>query len=372
MNDSQLDAFAPAPPLTKPEPVQLEPVTQRELSALLNHLSQLIGEIQEEVERQAPRRIPVVLEQHRTRVYQAMTALGEWINGFLAERPAPAILQQVRQQVVTQIRDWSRGSPLLQYSLDRARSKRGVRELVQHLLDDRPTGADVAALVLNDFYKYSIGGMAFRGRLRLLTEALELNVLSRANAGNKDVRILSLHVGGADELKTLAQDVTFATVAHVTCLDESPDALRDVARSLPAEMRKNFSVVRIEAQHYATSPHRPAEPFDIIYSVSLFEHLKMEQAARLIEDCHSLLGPHGILLAGSVTSKIPSSEQVLRAWLTEQDREYRDEAAWRQVFARSGFDAGRLRFDYEPLKANVVVRAERVIGDFPPSTGRIL
>jgi predicted SAM-dependent methyltransferase len=97
----------------------------------------------------------------------------------------------------------------------------------------------------------------------------------------------------------------------------------------------------------------------VIYGVSIFEHLETDSASRLARNCHTLLASGGILLAGSVTPKVPTSEQILRAWLTDWDLKYRDEATWRHVFARSGFDTTALRFEYERHRANVIVIAER-------------
>jgi hypothetical protein len=117
--------------------------------------------------------------------------------------------------------------------------------------------------------------------------------------------------------------------------------------------------VRADALRYASRPDRPGQPFDVIYGISLFEHLNLNQAIQLARDCHTLLTTGGVLLAGSVTPGMPASEQILRAWLTEWELQYRDEASWREVLNQSGFDVEHLRFDYEPLRANMLITAER-------------
>lgn len=348
-------------PLTTeaPQPAELDPTTQTDLTTHLNRLVFLIQEIQEQVDRQGAPYTPIVIEQHRGPFYRVMVALGDWINQFLASQPPPADILLVRHKVVTPIRDWSHTSPLLRHSLGKPRGKSSAPELVQRLLDNRPAGADIPSLVLNDFYKHSTGGIAYLGRLELLIEALAHETLRRAAAGSKPMRILSLHISGANELRTLLENETFAAVAQITCLDERAHVLREMAQNLPAHWKKNFLFVRADPLRYASSPHHPTRPFDLIYSVSLFEHLDLPQASQLARDCHDLLAPGGALLVGSVTPDVPPGEQVLRAWLTDWDLQYRDETTWRRVFATSGFAGAHLLFTYEPLGANVLIRAER-------------
>ena len=106
-------------------------------------------------------------------------------------------------------------------------------------------------------------------------------------------------------------------------------------------------------------PDRSSQPFDIIYGIGIFEHLKVDQAIQLAQDCRTLLTPGGVLYAGSVTVNIPAAEQILRAWLTGSELQYRDETSWRQIFTQAGFAASALRFAYERYKANVLIRAEK-------------
>ncbi len=118
--------------------------------------------------------------------------------------------------------------------------------------------------------------------------------------------------------------------------------------------------VHADALRYAERLNRSSEQFDIIYGVSIFEHLGTNSASRLARDCCTLLAPGGILLAGSVTPSIPASEQILRAWLTDWDLHYRDEATWRALLSHAGFDAASLRLQYERHRANVLISAEKV------------
>jgi len=303
--------------------------------------------------------MPSILAANRTTLYRAMDALGGGILDFLAEEPLPAEVRAVKEQIVCQVHEWSTTSPLIRHSLGKPRGQGSDPELVKQLLGGRPAGADIPSLILNDFYMHSVGGLAYRGRVGLIVKALQQAVSLHAATGADPVRILSLHVSGAGEILSLAQDETFAEVAEVTCIDSRPVALRDARNSLKGQLKRRCSFVHADALHYAERPDRPRHPYHVIYGVSIFEHLGMSSASRLARDCHILLASGGILLAGSVTPSVPASEQILRAWLTDWDLQYRDEVAWRHVFARSGFDATALRFEYERYGANVLISAEK-------------
>jgi hypothetical protein len=288
-----------------------------------------------------------------------MDTLGVGIVDFLAEEPRPDEVQAVREQIVRKVREWSSTSPLIRHSLGKPRGQSSDPELVQRLLGGRPTGADIPSLILNDFYMHSVGGLAYRSRVGLLVKAVQQAVSLHAASGADPVQILSLHISGAGEILSLAQDETFTEVAEVTCIDSRPVALRDARNSLKGQLKRRCSFVHADALHYVERPDRPRHPYHVIYGVSIFEHLGMSSASRLARDCHVLLASGGILLAGSVTPGVPAGEQILRAWLTDWELQYRDEAAWRHVLARSGFDATALRFEYERHRANVLISAER-------------
>jgi hypothetical protein len=329
------------------------------LRSRLQQVAETLAQITADIKRATHIDMPIILAEHRATFYQAMESLGNGILAFLAEEPRPDEVQAVREQIVRQVREWSSTSPLIRHSLGKPRGQSSDPELVKRLMRGRPAGADIPSLILNDFYMHSVGGLAYRGRVGLLVKAMQQSVSRHAAAGADPVRVLSLHVSGAGEILSLAQDKTFAEVAEVTCIDSRPTALRDVRNSLEDQLQRRCSFVHADALHYAERPDRPRHPYHVIYGVSIFEHLETNSASRLARDCHTLLAPGAILLAGSITPSVPACEQILRAWLTDWDLQYRDETTWRQVFARSGFDANALRFEYEWYKANVIVSAER-------------
>lgn len=192
------DAAAPPPtPVEELGQPQLDPAVLSELAAHLDRLALVFNEIQEEADRPGASPIPSILAQHRTAVNRTAIAIGDRINEFLASGPAPSEIQALRQQVVAIVRELSRTSLILQFSLGKPRALGGDLELITWLLDVRPAGADLHAMVLNDFYRSSVSGRAYRGQLQSLVNTVRREIERHVAAGNDPVRILSLHVSGA-------------------------------------------------------------------------------------------------------------------------------------------------------------------------------
>ncbi len=339
---------------------QLDPAVRSELVKHLDHLALVFREIQEQADRLGVKHIPSILARHRTEVYRTAIAIGDWLNEFLASGPAPSQVQALRQQVVAIVRELSRTSPILQLSLGKPRALGGDLELITWLLDERPVGADLSAMVLNDFYRSSVSGRAYRGQLQLLINAVNRQIERQVAAGNDPVRVLSLHVSGVSALLTPEEVEALAAHAWFTCLDANPQTLRATARSLPQPLRKRVSFTRADAVRYVVGPDRPAHSFDIMYGAGLVDHLSPARTVQLVQGCYSLLRPGGMLLLGCTTPDLPPGEQVFRAWVMDRQVYYRDEAAWREILAPSGFDLGTLRFEYEPLRASMLVSVVRL------------
>ncbi len=340
--------------------VDLAPTTPEPWRGLLAEIATNIEQIAAHITRVSSGEAQTVLARHRPTFYASMDALGVGILDFLAENPPPDRIQEVRLLVTTHINHWSNTSPILHHSLRQPPGQAVDPALVKAMLEKRPAGADIPSRIFNDYFRHSIGGSAYRDRLEMLVEAVQDTVSSRAAAGAKSVRILCLHVSGAGEILTLAQDQAFAEIAEVTCIDDRSEALRDTRRELKGWLTKRCTFMHVDALRYARRPDRPSQPYDIIYGIGIFEHLNAAQAIQLAQDCRTLLASHGVLYAGSVTVNIPEAEQILRAWLTGSELQYRDEPAWRQIFNQAGFAASALRFTYERYKANILVRAEKV------------
>ena len=68
----------------------------------------------------------------------------------------------------------------------------------------------------------------------------------------------------------------------------------------------------------------PDGSFDLVYHSHLLEHLTPEDGARLLEECHRVLAPRGVIRVA-----VPDLEQIVRLYLHALDRASRGEESWR-------------------------------------------
>lgn len=222
-----------------------------------------------------------------------------------------------------------------------------------------PAGDNLPGLIFDDYYLHARPAQAVRNRLDWLTDKLEMEVSKRAKGEGRPVRLLSLGSGPARELAQLSQRAGFAEAASVACLDLDPAALSFARQRIDGRMDGRVQFLRENALRFAAGPNRPAQPYDLIYAAGLFYYLNAEQAARLIEDCHGMLVPGGVLIIGNFSQETPASDRVLMDWLLEWRLIYRDETDYQAIFAHSSFGNSSLRFEYEALRANLFVLVAR-------------
>lgn len=337
-------------------PFHADPALPEPMCARLEHIAAVIEQIADQIVRAPAGDVQNVLAAHRQTFYNAMGALGTEIFDFLAANPSPDQIKDVRHAIAAQLGRWSNTSPIYQHNLRKPRSQTLDPEVTKALLSVRPVGADTPALIFSDYYRHAILGTAYRNRLIMLIEAVRRAVSARAGAAANPVRVLCLHVSGAGEILTLAQDPTFAKIAQVTCLDSRAAALRETRRQVQGWLEKPCRFVRVDSLRSLAQPD-PSQSYHLIYGVGVFEHLDMDMALRLAQAVHAALAPGGALNTGSVTAEVPIAEQILYAWLTTTRVQYRDEAAWQSIFMGAGF--ATLGFAYEKHRANVLISAEK-------------
>ena len=124
-------------------------------------------------------------------------------------------------------------------------------------------------------------------------------------------------------------------------------------------LRGGHNSVRADARKYAASRTWPEAPYDIIYTVNLFDQLDDEQTAKLIADCRRGLAPGGVLMFGNYSPSMPSAERALIAWLMNWNIRCRPAEEWRQIFAQTWQDAECVRFEPEELQVSQLVIATR-------------
>lgn len=165
-------------------------------------------------------------------------------------------------------------------------------------------------MIFDDYYLHTVAAQAVRNRLTHLVGWLRKEV-ARVTVNVALVRILSLGSGPARELRLLAEEPAFREAVAVTCLDFDPQALRYARGQLDGWLNGRVTYVRDNALRFASGPHRPVQPYHLIYAAGLFDYLNPTQASRLIEDCHGLLASGGRLLVGNFCVELPANERAL-------------------------------------------------------------
>jgi SAM-dependent methyltransferase len=328
------------------------------LQSLLREVEETLAQIAAHMARVAPAEVPIILAKHRGTFYRAMDALGGGIIDFLAENPSPDQIQAVRTQIAAPIRAWSATSSVFN-RLVRS-SGRGPRdfEVPGLVIENRRVGADLSALILNDFYLHTVAAQALRNRFAMLTRLLLQEVARRTQAGINPVQVLNLKCDSGSELVTLADEPEFATT-QITCLDEDATALRAARAKLDERLVAGARFLRVNALVYARSPLWRSQHYDVSYAAVLCDYLTNDQALVLIRDCYGLLTAGGTLILGCPTSGVPARERIIGDWVMDLAFRYRDEPDFRRLFAQTPFGSETLQFEREPLGGDMLVIAQR-------------
>ena len=219
-------------------------------------------------------------------------------------------------------------------------------------------GADLSALILNDFYLHTVAAQALRNRFALLTRHLLQEVARRTQAGINPVQVLNLKCDSGSELVTLAEEPEFAA-AQITCLDEDATALRAARAKLDKRLVVGARFLRVNALKYAGNPFWRSQHYDVSYAAVLCDYLTNDQAVALIRDCYDLLAAGGTLILGCPTSGVPVRERIIGDWVMDLVFHYRDEPDFRRLFAQTPFGSETLQFEREPLGGDMLVIAQR-------------
>lgn len=304
--------------------------------------------------------IAVALTCNRPVLYAAMDAFGGWINEFLATRPPADQIAVAHARITDLLRFWSRTGPFFDRSYAKLRGYPGDYETLEIIYNDRPSGVDLRARILDDYYLHTLIARALRHRPTHLADRLGQSIRTQVAQDGPPVRVLSLGCGPARELFLLAADPILDEVATITCLDPDAEALRYARNLLKDRLNGRANYLRADVLRFARGPHRPSQPYHVIYAAGLLDQLRDDQAAQLMHDSYGLLAPGGQLIVSNLSRAAPANERVLFEWVLEWPFMCRGEAEWRKLFARTTFPPAGLRFEPGPSAFNLFVQATRL------------
>ena len=327
------------------------------LRRLLDELAALIEQIEVQTERGTQGTLPRLIAENEATTRRIMDGIGTILHDVAAAGEPPEVADQVYELAASRLASWSSTSPVFYHVRNTPRTEFNNFEIALRLLECRRGGGNTAAQILDHYYLNMVTCSSFRNRFTQFAGRLAAETVRRASKMHP-VRILNLHSNTCHELELLARNRDFVEAVQITCLDRDPVALRR-ARQRLERFAGRLQFVRADARKYAASRTWPESPYDIIYTVNLFDQLDDQQTAKLIADCRRGLAPGGVLIVGNYSPALPSPERAIIAQLMNWNIRSRPEDQWRQIFAQEWHDAECVRFETEVLQISQLVIAVR-------------
>jgi SAM-dependent methyltransferase len=324
---------------------------------LLDDLAALIEQIEVKIERGTQGALPRLIAENEAATRRIMEGIGTILHDVGRAGEAPEVAAQVRELATARLVAWSSTSPVFYRVRNTPREDFSNFEVMLLVLENRLGGGDMAAQILDHFYLNMVISSSFRNRLPQIADLLANEARRRATKG-RPVRILNLHTNTGRELELLAGKRSFVEVVQITCLDRDPAALRRTRQRLE-RFAGRIQFVRADARNYSASRTWPEAPYDIIYTVNLFDQLDDEQTTKLVADCCRGLAPGGVLMFGNYSPSLPNAERAIMAWLMDFNIRSRPAEEWRQIFAQTWGDAECVHFEPEELQVSQLVIATR-------------
>ncbi len=341
-----------------PPTADLPSAIRSEIDELLGELGACISRVTRETAATASVTLPAVIARHRADFARRLNAIGEWIANYLAGRPAPGEVELARAYLVAPIRQWSSTSPVFFHILNTARDRFDSFEVTDLLLERRIGGADVTSALFDDYAQHTMYAVSFRERFNLMATKLAAETTVRTQSEDP-VQILSLHSGGAHELTLAGRNAAFARAVMLTCVDADSPALRRARQRLEDQFPRRMHVVRHDPRAFVSTGPEGDPPYDIIYTINIFDQLSDRQATRLIADCYRWLKPGGALLFSNYSLHLPISERMIVSWVMNWNTRCRSEEDLRRIFTRSPFPAETVSIALDKLNVSSLITAVR-------------
>jgi len=210
---------------------------------------------------------------------------------------------------------------------------------VMRFLYDRPfEGQTLFAKAVSLCFSQIRSAYAVRHRKDLVKREIRKLIESR----RRPLRILSIAAGAAQELHELLQEIPdIPETLEIVLFEQDKGALACAYRRLkpivdsrwPGRVKLVYLHESIKRLLRDTQLFTPLGPFDMIYSVGLFDYLRPTTAVQLARTYESQLAPGGVALIANMVPENPSR------WFMEHHLEwyliYRSHAELLEIAARA-------------------------------------
>jgi len=325
---------------------------QRLLDELASHIERIEASARAGLHGPLPR----LITANEATTRRIMEEIGTLLHAVGAAGEPPDVVDRVRDLALARIAAWSGTSPVFYQVRNTRRDDFNNFEIMVRLLENRHAGGDTSAQILDHYYLNMETCSSFRRRFPRIVRLLADETAHRT-AISRPVRILNLHTSACYELELLARNRSFVESVQITCLDRDPAALRRNRQRLE-RYGTRLRFIKADAREYVAAPNRLEAPYDLIYTLVLFDQVDDEQTAKMIADCRGQLAPGGLLLFGNYAPTMPVAERAIIGWLMDWEIRCRSMQAWREIFAQTWGNPACVRFELDETHTSQLVLAE--------------
>ena len=205
---------------------------------------------------------------------------------------------------------------------------------------------------------HSNNSRGVRNRLRLVTRELTQRFSQHVKEA-QPVKVLSIASGSARAVIEALRDAEAVGKLPISgvFLDKNPVAI-EYSKQLAKEILKDQHNLEWLNTTVGTffKERNPENEFDVVEMVGLLDYFDDEKTATTFASIHKALKPGGILVTANI------ADNVERTFVTKAigwDMIYRKAEDLAHLLHKGGFDHGKMKVFYEPLKVHSVIVAEK-------------
>lgn len=285
------------------------------------------------------------LEKYGPLLDAAMVALGKTLGDFLDSSGAQVDYAVLRSQYLEPILALARTLPVFRRAVDWVSHRAEGVELQRILLEGRSMGFDAQTLLLDAFFQNSPGTRSLRARASFLVGMYhdEMGALRRQKTDSERTLVL----GASSVLNLTSPFPGHPAPAHtsVVIVDSDTQALRRARQRIEEGLKTRSALLRSEPESVVLYRDRVKPPFDVVYTLGLYDLLPVEAALELTRGIAEMLKPGGSLLTGCYLPTLPAPYRALAKAFVGMDWKYWDEATWRDMLVGLSFDLSASRLD---------------------------
>ena len=216
-----------------------------------------------------------------------------------------------------QLRDFILSSELLSRTNSKPRGYAGDSEVMRLIYANEFRGPTIFAQFMHKYPMELAAAQAVRNRRKLVGELVRERMARPA--AEVPLRVLSVACGPAEELNEILRSPQDVARVSFTLLDQDPEAL-DEARAVVERLDRALGV-KVQATTLCTSVRTmqqggsPIEdqPFDLVYSMGLFDYLTDTTATAVLSWLYGRLGKGGELVVGNFHAR-NASRAFMEYW----------------------------------------------------------